>query len=100
VLAVNLPAGAATWRSCGYDAGWTDEAHLAAFLADAVQVGNWQRGGGQGPAPKPLPRPGDESRANTKKAAIEAKAQAFLARQSATPRQGDAPDGFTKEEGS
>jgi hypothetical protein len=37
---------------------WTLETHLLAAIADRVTQGNWQRGGGKGPKPNPITRPG------------------------------------------
>lgn len=99
---MQLPSGAQTWRSCGWDVAWTDGEHIAAFLADAIQIGNWQRGDGKGPKPKPFPRPGDKARADRRSVAIEAKAKAFAARHAAppTPKQPrDARGRFVKREG-
>lgn len=104
VLARNLPAGAGTWESCGYDSAWSAEAHLTASVFDALQIANWQRAD-KAPRPQPLTRPGDAHRASVKGAAIEAKAKAFAARQAATTDttdQGRPRDGkgrFTKKEG-
>jgi hypothetical protein len=39
-------------------AGWTLESHLLAVVADALRGANWQRSGGKGSKPKPIPRPG------------------------------------------
>jgi len=40
------------------DSDWSRTDHLLALLFDAIQGGNWQRGGGKGPQPDPLERPG------------------------------------------
>lgn len=40
---------------------WSTEAVLLASLLDAVRGGNWQRGNGKGPRPKPTKVPGYES---------------------------------------
>lgn len=37
---------------------WTITDHLIATAVDALHAGNWQRGGGKGHRPKPIPRPG------------------------------------------
>lgn len=39
---------------------WTADTHLLARIADLLASGNWQRGGGKGPRPKPIkmPKPG------------------------------------------
>jgi hypothetical protein len=39
-------------------ARWTLSDHLLACAVDALRGGNWQRSGGKGTKPKPLPRPG------------------------------------------
>jgi hypothetical protein len=41
---------------------WTRTEHLLAAAVDVLNAANWQRGGGKGPRPKPLPRPGVEDR--------------------------------------
>ena len=84
MLARNLPAGAQTWVDCDFENAWTVGDYLAAFQADVGQVANWQRGGGEGPRPKPLPRPGDARKAQEKGDRIRAQARAFEARQRAS----------------
>lgn len=37
---------------------WGLQEQLLAALVDGVHGGNWQRGGGRGQRPKPVPRPG------------------------------------------
>jgi hypothetical protein len=37
---------------------WTVETHLLAGIHDRLAQANWQRGGGKGPRPKSIPRPG------------------------------------------
>lgn len=45
---------------------WTLEAMLLAEVADATNVGNWQRGSGKKrDYPKPIPRPGVEPDGST-----------------------------------
>jgi len=39
---------------------WKITDHLLAVVADALHAANWQRGGGKGQRPTPLPRPGVE----------------------------------------
>lgn len=39
---------------------WNITDHLLAVIADALHGANWQRGGGKGMQPKPIPRPGVE----------------------------------------
>lgn len=41
---------------------WTYTEHLLAAVVDSVRAGNWQRGGGKGPKPKPIRAPGDVDR--------------------------------------
>lgn len=38
---------------------WGDQEHLLATLIDLTAAGVWQRGGGKGPRPRPVVRPGD-----------------------------------------
>ncbi len=40
---------------------WDVVAYLLALLVDSTAMGNWQRGGGKGSKPKPVPRPGADS---------------------------------------
>lgn len=59
VLLRHLPPESATARLLrGGDGTTTNE--LLATVAYAVNVGNWQRGGGKGPKPKPLRLNGEE----------------------------------------
>ncbi|MCO1575367.1 DUF5361 domain-containing protein [Crossiella sp. SN42] len=37
--------------------GWTTERYLLAAITDAAQLANWQRAGGRGKRPTPIPRP-------------------------------------------
>jgi hypothetical protein len=39
---------------------WGVTDHLLAVVADALHNANWQRGGGKGSKPQPIPRPGVE----------------------------------------
>lgn len=41
-------------------AAWSTTDHLLAHVVDAARGANWQRGGGKGPRPKPVPRPGKD----------------------------------------
>jgi hypothetical protein len=41
---------------------WSLSDHLLAHIADANRGANWQRGGGKGSKPKPIPRPGTDHR--------------------------------------
>lgn len=36
---------------------WTVDTYLLAVITDALRGANWQRGGGQGDKPTPIPRP-------------------------------------------
>ena len=81
VLAMALPAGAAVWGAAGFDNGWSMETHMLASVADVLVGANWQRAGGKGPKPAPLPRPGDEARVKSKTAAVMSQAAKFKARQ-------------------
>ena len=57
-LARQLPSGSATHRSQDPEgASWDATHYLLALVFDALNAGNWQRGGGKGQQPKPLPRP-------------------------------------------
>ena len=60
-LAAELPYGAQVWLRVESNAAWTSEAHLLAYVLDALNGANWQRAGGEGEQPKPTPRP-DELR--------------------------------------
>jgi len=83
VLAVNLPAGARIWAALGSDLAWSTEAHMLANSLDLLAGANWQRGGGEGAKPPPVPRPGDEQRTKGRNAAMAAQAAAFRDRQRA-----------------
>jgi hypothetical protein len=53
------PADSAYTRTLlGPDSQWGLVAQLLAAVHDQLASGNWQRSGGKGPRPKPLPRPG------------------------------------------
>jgi hypothetical protein len=82
VLAMQLPSGAQTWLSCGYDNAWTLMEYLTASLIDAVQAGNWQRAGDpKARKPDPVKRPAD-LRAQDRTAEFnDIKAQAFRDKQ-------------------
>lgn len=63
-----LPSTSALSRSIhGDQALWSTSDHLLAAAVDALSAGNWQRGGGKGKRPQPVPRPGGEDRAKTSK---------------------------------
>ena len=83
VLAQNLPAGAMTWTVVGLASGWTHEAHLLAGLFDQLAGANWQRAGGQGLKPDPLPRPGDALAEELRRERIVARAQRHQRRMNA-----------------
>ncbi|MFG1683492.1 hypothetical protein ACGFNP_25210 [Nonomuraea sp. NPDC049269] len=55
----HLPRESALARKLlGEDAPWGLNEQLLAMTIDVLRQGNWQRGGGKGAKPKPLPRPG------------------------------------------
>lgn len=59
VLVVGLPRTSNFAHAVlGEAALWGPTDHLLAAVFDAVNVGNWQRGGGRRQRPKPLQRPG------------------------------------------
>lgn len=65
VIIRESPRTSALSRSIhGEAAAWGPLEHLAAAQLDALNGGNWQRGGGKGPKPKPTKRPGAD-RADT-----------------------------------
>jgi hypothetical protein len=53
-----LPADSAVRRETEDNGGWSLTDHLLATTVDTLRGANWQRGGGKGSKPKPLPRPG------------------------------------------
>lgn len=62
-LVAGLPSEATTVRAVmGADALWGLPEHFLARILDALAAGNWQRSGGRGPRPKPVPRPGATDR--------------------------------------
>lgn len=81
VLAINLPPGAGVWAAVGSDAAWTAETHLLASAIDVLAGANWQRGGGEGRQPRPIPRPGDEFRKQGRTTKVASRAEQFRARQ-------------------
>lgn len=59
MLLAHLPPDAATRRALDPEnAGWGITEQLMAASVDALRGANWQRGGGKGSRPKPVPRPG------------------------------------------
>jgi hypothetical protein len=82
VLAMQLPSGAQTWVSCGFDNAWTLGEHLTAAVVDAVRAGNWQRAGDpKARRPEPVKRPADLRAHDATAARNDTKALAFLERQ-------------------
>lgn len=64
VLLANLPADSATAQAMhGELAHWQTAEYLMANVVDLLRLSVWQRSGGKGERPKPIPRPGvaDES---------------------------------------
>lgn len=45
--------------------GWTFDRHLLAAIVDLLQAANYQRGGGKGTKPTPVPRPSSPKRRMT-----------------------------------
>lgn len=85
-LAVNIPPGAAVWREHGGPLAWTQAEHFAAAQLHAANVANWQRtkAGQKGSnPPKPVEPPKGRKEQEVGSARLDAKAQAFLARQKA-----------------
>ncbi|MBW3663576.1 MAG: DUF5361 domain-containing protein [Actinobacteria bacterium] len=83
-VVVYSPATSALASSMHGDAAsWSVSDHLLAAAVDALNAGNWQRGGGKGRRPKPVARPGekpkDQRRFGTGKMSLS-QAQAFFAR--------------------
>lgn len=58
VLVRHLPVDAACRRALDAGAGWGLTEHLLAANLDTLRGANWQRSGGKGARPKPVPRPG------------------------------------------
>lgn len=60
-LAMALPQKSRFVRAAaGPQADWDSNEHLLAAILDTLQNANWQRGGGKGKRPKPIPRPGTQ----------------------------------------
>lgn len=70
MLIRQLPVESRTLRAVGDPSlAWSASEYLLAMAVDALNGGNWQRGGGKGRRPKPIPRPGataDEQNVETK----------------------------------
>lgn len=64
-LTSNLPPSS-PWalRETDGESAWQIQEHLLALTADVLALANWQRGGGKGTRPKPIPRPGVEAQKN------------------------------------
>lgn len=59
MLLRQLPPGARTVRALGGEVfDWNIDTHLLASIVDLLAAANWQRGGGKGPRPRPIERPG------------------------------------------
>lgn len=52
------PGTAYARQVLGEDSAWDLRNQLLAGIYDQLAAANWQRSGGKGPRPKPLPRPG------------------------------------------
>lgn len=64
---------------------WDLDAHLLAGILDSLNSANWQRGGGRGRRPQPVPRPGVtevEKKVVGKKAVSIEELDAFLSARS------------------
>lgn len=82
LLALNLPAGAATWQEAGTDGAWTVTDFLLADVVDALNAANWQRAGDKaGQKPDPVPRPAQLRELKQKREAEMQRASRFLERQ-------------------
>lgn len=75
------PADSALVRSIHGDAAqWDATEHLLAAAVDALNAANWQRSGGKGRRPKPVPRPGrpkNERKLGSASMSIEEAARRF-----------------------
>ena len=62
VLILEADQGSAIARhELGDAAFWTVDTHLLAGVLDALNGANFQRGGGKGKRPDPVPRPGEQT---------------------------------------
>ena len=83
--------GSATWIEVGTDAAWSAETHMLANLVDLTVWANYQRGGGEGTKPKPIPRP-EQARAEQERTErVFDKAAKFALRQQAKRRASTPP---------
>ena len=57
------PGSAIARCELGESAFWTVDTHLLAGVLDALNGANFQRSGGRGKRPSPVPRPGEKSTA-------------------------------------
>jgi hypothetical protein len=64
----HLPAGDSALYRARYPRSWwwTPDLDFMAALLNAVQWGNWQRGGGKGEKPSPVKRPKENPRSGPK----------------------------------
>ena len=64
VVILEADQGSAIARcELGESAFWTVDTHLLAGVLDALNGANFQRSGGRGKRPSPIPRPGEKSTA-------------------------------------
>lgn len=63
----------------GVDTAWTVGEHLTATAVEQLAGANWQRGGGKGKQPAPIPRPEDARKEREKTARAVAKGAKFRA---------------------
>ena len=64
VVVLEADQGSAIARcELGESAFWTVDTHLLAGVLDALNGANFQRGGGRGKKPTPIPRPGENATA-------------------------------------
>lgn len=81
----------------GPDHEWRITDHLIAGVHDRLAEANWQRGGGKGPKPRPLPRPGAENKGRRfggSKGRTPAEMKAELARMAGRAPMGSRPPGL------
>lgn len=60
MLVEYLPRESAYAREVHPTTEWSAAEYLLASTVDLLSSANWQRGGGKGKRPKPLPRPGEK----------------------------------------